>query len=68
MVSAHFERLFASHNKTNLLRLLVLQQSRVTRPALLPFVPFRTEPEEFCTPKQGKREGERLSEGWPKYE
>jgi hypothetical protein len=56
MVSAHFERLFASHNKTNLLRLLVLQQSRITRPALFPFVPFRAEPEELCTPRQGKKE------------
>lgn len=56
MVGANFERLFASHNKTNLLRLLVLQQSRITRPALLPFIPFGTEPEELCTPRQGKRE------------
>lgn len=56
MVSAHLERLFASHNKTNLLRLFVLQQSCITRPALLPFVRFRTEPEELCTPRQGKRE------------
>ena len=56
MVSAHLERLFASHYKTNLLRLFVLQQSRITRPALLPFIPFRTEPEELCTPRQGKND------------
>ena len=56
MVSAHLERLFASHNKTNLLRLFVLQQSRITRPTLLPFVSFRTEPEKLCTPRQGKKE------------
>jgi hypothetical protein len=56
MVSAHLQSLVASHNKTNLLRLLVLQQPCITRPALLPFVPFRTEPEELCTPRQGKKE------------
>ncbi len=57
MVSAHLERLFASHNKTNLLRLFVLQQSRISCAAFLPFVPLRTEPEELRTPRNegGKR-------------
>jgi hypothetical protein len=64
MVSAHFERLFASHNKTNLLRLFVLQQSRITRPALLPFVSFRTEPEELCAPG-GKARGRKVIKGVP---
>jgi hypothetical protein len=55
MVGAHLERLFAPHNKTNLMRFLVLQQSRLARPAFLPFVPIRVKSEEFCTPERERK-------------
>lgn len=47
MIGAHLERLFAPHNETNLLRLFVLEQSRLARPALLPFARIRNESEEL---------------------
>jgi hypothetical protein len=47
MVGAHLERLFAPHNKANLMRFLVLQQSRLARPSFFPFIRSRIESEEF---------------------
>lgn len=55
MVGAHLERLFAPHNETNLVRLFVLEQSRVARPSFLPFVRIRTESEELCAPGREKK-------------
>lgn len=55
MVGAHLERLFATHNKTNLMRFVVLQQSRLARPAFLPFAPYRFKSEELRAPEHQGR-------------
>jgi hypothetical protein len=48
MVGANLQRLVSSHNQSCLAILLVLQQSNITSPTLLPFIGILVELEELC--------------------
>lgn len=50
VVCADFERLIASHHKTDFLGLLMLEQTDVARTTFLPFRGVGRKPEEFRPP------------------
>jgi hypothetical protein len=50
MVGTYFERLIASHHKSNLLRFLMLKETNIAGPPLLPLVCFGRKSEKFGTP------------------
>jgi hypothetical protein len=48
MIGADLQSLISSHNQSCLAILLVLQQSNITSPTLLPFIGILVELEELC--------------------